>query len=196
MLALCISSDLCTWDQLWFQTIWSSFSFSLYIQWTLNWVFSVRWVGQFSRDDWWEQCLKLGSIKWHVHLDCEDPKHIILTIGFYVDPQGFLVEFAYQCTWCLYRNLYLFYNWSGAFMLTKVGVVKCLLIFEFVIFVHTCMSFQFVHVQYWRMLLILFFYIYYRLLVPLQLLKSCYSTCHIECLRLVHGALNVDEKKN
>ena len=33
-------------------------------------------------------------------------------------------------------------------------------------------------------------------LVPPQLLKSCYSICHIECLRPVHGALNVDEKKN
>ena len=29
-----------------------------------------------------------------------------------------------------------------------------------------------------------------------QLPKSCYSTCHIECLRSVHGAVNVDEKKN
>ena len=27
-------------------------------------------------------------------------------------------------------------------------------------------------------------------------LKSCYSTCHIECLRSVHGALKVDENKN
>ena len=26
--------------------------------------------------------------------------------------------------------------------------------------------------------------------------KSCYSICHIECLRPMHGALNVDEKKN
>ena len=34
-----------------------------------------------------------------------------------------------------------------------------------------------------------------RLVSP-QLPKSCYSTCHIECLRPVHGALNVDEKKN
>ena len=33
-------------------------------------------------------------------------------------------------------------------------------------------------------------------LVGLQNSKSCYSTYHIECLRLVHGALNVDEKKN
>ena len=32
-------------------------------------------------------------------------------------------------------------------------------------------------------------------LVPSQLPKSCYSTCHIECLQPVHGALNVDEKK-
>ena len=32
-------------------------------------------------------------------------------------------------------------------------------------------------------------------LVPPQLPKSCYSICHIECLRPVHGALNVDEKK-
>ena len=27
-------------------------------------------------------------------------------------------------------------------------------------------------------------------------LFSCYSTCHIEYLRPVHGALNVDENKN
>ena len=33
-------------------------------------------------------------------------------------------------------------------------------------------------------------------LVPPQFPKSCYNTCHIECLRPVHGALNVDEKKN
>ena len=33
-------------------------------------------------------------------------------------------------------------------------------------------------------------------LVPPQFPKSCYSTCHIECLWPVHGALNVDEKKN
>ena len=33
-------------------------------------------------------------------------------------------------------------------------------------------------------------------LVGAQLPKSCYSICHIECLRPVHGALNVDEKKN
>ena len=33
-------------------------------------------------------------------------------------------------------------------------------------------------------------------LVHPQYPKSCYSTCHIECLRLMHGALNVDEKKN
>ena len=33
-------------------------------------------------------------------------------------------------------------------------------------------------------------------LVPPQLPKSCYSTCHIECLWPVHGALNVDEKRN
>ena len=33
-------------------------------------------------------------------------------------------------------------------------------------------------------------------LVPPQNPKSCYSTCHIEYLRPVHGALNVDEKKN
>ena len=33
-------------------------------------------------------------------------------------------------------------------------------------------------------------------LVGPQSPKSCYSTCHIECLRPVHGALNVDEKKN
>ena len=32
-------------------------------------------------------------------------------------------------------------------------------------------------------------------LVGFQNPKSCYSTCHIECLRLMHGALNVDEKK-
>ena len=32
-------------------------------------------------------------------------------------------------------------------------------------------------------------------LVGTQILKSCYSTCHIECLLFVHGALNVDEKK-
>ena len=31
--------------------------------------------------------------------------------------------------------------------------------------------------------------------VPTQNPKKCYSTCHIECLRPVHGALNVDEKK-
>ena len=30
--------------------------------------------------------------------------------------------------------------------------------------------------------------------VPPQNFKKCYSTYHIECLRLVHGALNVDEK--
>ena len=33
-------------------------------------------------------------------------------------------------------------------------------------------------------------------LVATQFPKSCYSTCHIECLRSMHGALNVDEKKN
>ena len=33
-------------------------------------------------------------------------------------------------------------------------------------------------------------------LVPPQILKKCYSICHIECLRPVHGVLNVDEKKN
>ena len=32
-------------------------------------------------------------------------------------------------------------------------------------------------------------------LVGVQNPKKCYSTCHIECLRLMHGALNVDEKK-
>ena len=32
-------------------------------------------------------------------------------------------------------------------------------------------------------------------LVGPQISKSCYSTCHIECLRPVHGALNVNEKK-
>ena len=32
-------------------------------------------------------------------------------------------------------------------------------------------------------------------LVGLQNPKKCYSTCHIECLRFMHGALNVDEKK-
>ena len=32
-------------------------------------------------------------------------------------------------------------------------------------------------------------------LVGPQSPKNCYSTCHIECLRPVHGALNVDEKK-
>ena len=32
-------------------------------------------------------------------------------------------------------------------------------------------------------------------LVPPQLPKSCYSTCHIEYLWPVHEALNVDEKK-
>ena len=31
-------------------------------------------------------------------------------------------------------------------------------------------------------------------LVPPQIPKKCYSTYHIECLRPVHGALNVDEK--
>ena len=33
-------------------------------------------------------------------------------------------------------------------------------------------------------------------LVSPQLLKSCYSICHIEYLRPVHGALNVDKKIN
>ena len=33
-------------------------------------------------------------------------------------------------------------------------------------------------------------------LVGVQNPKKCYSICHIECLRLMHGALNVDEKKN
>ena len=33
-------------------------------------------------------------------------------------------------------------------------------------------------------------------LVKVQNLKSCYSTCDIECLRPMYGALNVDEKKN
>ena len=33
-------------------------------------------------------------------------------------------------------------------------------------------------------------------LVATQFLNSCYSTCHIECLRPMYGALNVDEKKN
>ena len=33
-------------------------------------------------------------------------------------------------------------------------------------------------------------------LVATQIPKSSYSTCHIECLRSMHGALNVDEKKN
>jgi len=33
-------------------------------------------------------------------------------------------------------------------------------------------------------------------LVGSQNPKSCYSICHIECLQSVHGALNVDEKKN
>ena len=32
-------------------------------------------------------------------------------------------------------------------------------------------------------------------LVPPQLPKICYGTCYIECLRPVHGALNIDEKK-
>ena len=32
-------------------------------------------------------------------------------------------------------------------------------------------------------------------LVPPQFPKSCYNTCHIECLRAVHGALNIDEKE-
>jgi len=40
------------------------------------------------------------------------------------------------------------------------------------------------------------FFILSPCLVPPQLSKSCYSTCHIKCLRTVHGALNVDEKKN
>ena len=31
--------------------------------------------------------------------------------------------------------------------------------------------------------------------VPPQIPKKCYSIYHIECLRPVHGALNVDEKK-
>ena len=33
-------------------------------------------------------------------------------------------------------------------------------------------------------------------LVHPQYPKSCYSTYHIECLRPMHGAFNVDEKKN
>ena len=33
-------------------------------------------------------------------------------------------------------------------------------------------------------------------LVLPQFSKNCYSTYHIECLRPVHRALNVDEKKN
>ena len=33
-------------------------------------------------------------------------------------------------------------------------------------------------------------------LVGPQIPKKCYSICHIECLRSVHEALNVDEKKN
>ena len=32
-------------------------------------------------------------------------------------------------------------------------------------------------------------------LVPPQYPKKCYSTCHVEYLRPVHGVLNVDEKK-
>ena len=32
-------------------------------------------------------------------------------------------------------------------------------------------------------------------LVEVQNSKSCYSTCHIECLRPMYGTLNVDEKK-
>ena len=28
-----------------------------------------------------------------------------------------------------------------------------------------------------------------------QNLKKCYSTCYIECLRPIHRALNIDEKK-
>ena len=32
-------------------------------------------------------------------------------------------------------------------------------------------------------------------LVGAQLPKGCYSTCHIECLRSMHRALNIDEKK-
>ena len=32
-------------------------------------------------------------------------------------------------------------------------------------------------------------------LVPPQIPKECYSICHIECLRSLHGSLNVDEKK-
>ena len=40
------------------------------------------------------------------------------------------------------------------------------------------------------------FFILSPCLVPPQLSKSCYSTCHIECLRPVHGALNIDKKKN
>ena len=34
-----------------------------------------------------------------------------------------------------------------------------------------------------------------RVFSSIQNLKKCYSTCHVECLRPVHGALNVDEKK-
>jgi len=37
---------------------------------------------------------------------------------------------------------------------------------------------------------------YYNLFSWTQNPKSCYSICHIECLWPVHGALNVDEKKN
>ena len=50
-------------------------------------------------------------------------------------------------------------------------------------------------------LLLLFLFLFWRQAamsacsVPPQNPKKCYSTCHIECLRPVHGALNVDEKK-
>lgn len=110
-----LHSDLCTWDQLWLQTIWSLFSSSWYIQRTSNLAFSVCWVGQFPRDDWWEQCLKLGSIKWHVHSD-----YMIL-----LWPSGVLGTICIPEYMVFVPQLkYLTHNWSGAFMLTKAGVVK------------------------------------------------------------------------
>jgi hypothetical protein len=124
------------------------FFFLVYSTRTSNLAFSVCWAGQFPRDDWWDQCLKLGSIKWHVHSD-----YMIL-----LWPSGVLGTICIPEYMVFVPQLkYLSHNWSGAFMLTKAGVVKRFLLFEFVIFVHTCSWFQFVHVQYRRMLPILFF---------------------------------------
>lgn len=132
----CLYSDLCTWDLLWFQTMGINFSSCI-----LNelWIEFSHLVGVFS---FLMMSLKLGSIKWHLHQDLGVRRTHTLSywLGFWVDAQGSwysLRTSVYGVCTATFIFVLQSCNWSGAFMLTKVGVVKRLLLFNF-FFVHTC----------------------------------------------------------